>query len=72
MCHYVKTMTFTILYLSVSLNLGFFFSVFSAKLNRLKQAKNEVDEEVAKYRAHMEKEFQKTISEVIKTHKPFY
>ncbi|KAL4587410.1 hypothetical protein LXL04_000280 [Taraxacum kok-saghyz] len=35
----------------------------TAKLNRLKQAKNEADEEVAKYRAHMEKEFQKTISE---------
>ncbi|KAI3721584.1 hypothetical protein L2E82_32600 [Cichorium intybus] len=35
----------------------------TAKLNRLKQAKNEAEEEVAKYRAQMEKEFQKSISE---------
>lgn len=33
-------------------------------MNRLKQAKDEAEEEVAKYRAQMEKEFQKTISEV--------
>ncbi|KAI3799507.1 hypothetical protein L1987_34806 [Smallanthus sonchifolius] len=35
----------------------------TAKLNRLKQAKDEAEEEVAKYRAHMEKEYQKTVSE---------
>ncbi|KAI3705339.1 hypothetical protein L1987_75575 [Smallanthus sonchifolius] len=35
----------------------------TAKMNRLKQAKDEAEEEVAKYRAHMEKEYQKTISE---------
>ncbi|KVH93939.1 V-type proton ATPase subunit G1-like [Cynara cardunculus var. scolymus] len=35
----------------------------TAKMNRLKQAKDEAEEEVAKYRAQMEKEFQKTISE---------
>uniref|UniRef100_A0A251UCM3 V-type proton ATPase subunit G n=2 Tax=Helianthus annuus TaxID=4232 RepID=A0A251UCM3_HELAN len=35
----------------------------TAKLNRMKQAKDEAEEEVAKYRAHMEKEYQKTVSE---------
>lgn len=35
-----------------------------AKLNRLKQAKAEAEEEVAKYRVQMEKEYQKTVSEV--------
>ncbi|XP_071734746.1 V-type proton ATPase subunit G1-like [Rutidosis leptorrhynchoides] len=35
----------------------------TAKMNRLKQAKDEAEEEVAKYRVHMEKEHQKTISE---------
>ncbi|KAI3809370.1 hypothetical protein L1987_25342 [Smallanthus sonchifolius] len=34
-----------------------------SKMNRLKQAKDEAEEEVGKYRAHMEKEYQKTISE---------
>ncbi|KAM0068642.1 putative vacuolar (H+)-ATPase G subunit [Helianthus debilis subsp. tardiflorus] len=29
----------------------------------MKQAKDEAEEEVAKYRAHMEKEYQKTVSE---------
>lgn len=44
-----------------------FWFLYSAKLNRLKQAKDEAGEEVAKYRANMEKEFQKIISDV-KTH----
>ncbi|KAD7479800.1 hypothetical protein R6Q59_008642 [Mikania micrantha] len=35
----------------------------TAKMSRLKQAKDEAEEEVAKYRAHMEKEYQKTFLE---------
>ncbi|XP_076920029.1 V-type proton ATPase subunit G-like [Bidens hawaiensis] len=35
----------------------------AAKTNRLKQAQREADEEVAKYRTQMEKEYQKTVSE---------
>ncbi|KAF5778079.1 putative vacuolar (H+)-ATPase G subunit [Helianthus annuus] len=35
----------------------------TAKSNRLKQAKDEAEDEVGKYRTHMEKEYQKTVSE---------
>ncbi|GKB21829.1 V-type proton ATPase subunit G1-like protein [Tanacetum coccineum] len=35
----------------------------TAKMNRLKQAKDEAEEEVAKYREQMENEYRKTISE---------
>lgn len=37
----------------------------SVKLTRLKQAKEEADREVANYRAQMEAEYQKSLSEVI-------
>ncbi|KAJ0693660.1 putative vacuolar (H+)-ATPase G subunit [Helianthus annuus] len=35
----------------------------TAKSNRLKQAKDEAEDEVGKYQTHMEKEYQKTVSE---------
>ncbi|MFS7961429.1 putative vacuolar (H+)-ATPase G subunit, RRF superfamily [Helianthus anomalus] len=36
----------------------------TAKSNRLKQAKDEAEDEVGKYRTHMEKEYQKKVSEI--------
>ena len=40
------------------------FLFFLAKLARLKQAKEEAEKEIAAYRAHVEAEFQRKLSEV--------
>ncbi|KAF8377086.1 hypothetical protein HHK36_030459 [Tetracentron sinense] len=40
-----------------------FWFLFSAKMARLKQAKDEAEKEIAEYRAHVEAEFQKKLAE---------
>lgn len=42
----------------------FFIFTIAVKMARLKQAKDEAEREVAHYRAHLEAEYQKKVSEV--------
>lgn len=49
-------------------NLPFPISVLTAKLARLKQAKEEAEKEILNYRAHMEAEFQKKVAAVCIKH----
>jgi hypothetical protein len=49
------------------LNPSFLF--FSAKLARLKQAKEEAEKEIAEFRAQIEREFQRKVAEVSVTTK---
>lgn len=55
-------------YMALELEAGtnntLFIFISSAKLARLKQAKEEAEKEIAEFRAHMKLEFQRKVAEV--------